>query len=236
MNKKVVKILIISKNINYLKEIINALSVLNCYTINIALDTTDFLKMTHEKHFDFLICNISEDFEKLDNYMNCVSNKTNIILVRDTVSQKKYRITTFNHKIVNFSELESVVTLIKNCKNDSMNNIIYNEVLKELLYIGFDFKYKGTSYLLQSIVYVLSNRDLQLLNNLEKDLYPVIAKLNNTNINNVKTNITKATNWCYQYNRNENYTKYFLPNIKHTPKTNISIVSNKLNNKLSLGL
>ena len=196
--------------------------------------------MINKKHFDFFICNTSEYFEKLADYMNLINNKTNIILIRDTLVADEYKITAFHNnccKIINLSELESVITLIKNYENNSMNNnIIYNEVLKELLYIGFDFKYKGSNYLLQSIVYILDNRNLQLLNNLGKDLYPIIAKLNDTTINNVKTNIIKATNWCYEYNRNENYTKYFLSNTKHTPKTIISIVSNKLNSKLNLKL
>jgi len=60
--------------------------------------------------------------------------------------------------------------------------------------LGYNWKYKGTNYLLEAIIYIYKNNNLDLLDNLEKNVYKYISCRYNKSINNVKTNIIKATN------------------------------------------
>lgn len=106
-------------------------------------------------------------------------------------------------------------------------------VTKELLTLGYNFKLQGTQYLLESIVYICSKRDMNLLENLEKNVYKYISNKNNKRVSNIKTSIIKSTNYVYDYQDEKKLHNYFSIDIKITPKLVISTVVKKvlLNNK-----
>lgn len=76
--------------------------------------------------------------------------------------------------------------------------IIKERIEQELNKIAYNFSYKGTSYLVETI-YVL----YQLFKsraydcNFEDEIYPLVAKKYNTSTNNVKCNIRNATDKMY---------------------------------------
>lgn len=74
---------------------------------------------------------------------------------------------------------------------------IRTKIKQELKKINYNFSYKGTTYLLETI-YVLYNLDVNSDCNLEKDIYPIVAKRFNRSANNIKCNITNSTDkMCY---------------------------------------
>lgn len=97
--------------------------------------------------------------------------------------------------------IESIYKKVKQIENDifySKNEeSIKNEIINELSLLGFNFKYKGTQYILQSILFIYSENNLMLLNNLENNVYKVLACKEKTSLNNVKTSITKSANLAY---------------------------------------
>ncbi len=108
-------------------------------------------------------------------------------------------------------------------------NLTINErITKELLSLGYNFKLKGTQYLLESIEYISNNKNIDLLENLEKNVYQYIAEKKGKKIINIKTSIIKATNYVYNYQDEEMLNKYFSIKIKITPKLVISTILNKL--------
>lgn len=84
-----------------------------------------------------------------------------------------------------------------NSKNNLGKIEVRNKVIKELKFLKYNFSYKGTKYLVDAIciIYALKNYyDC----NLEKDIYPIVAKKYKESVNNVKCNITNSTDkMCY---------------------------------------
>lgn len=119
------------------------------------------------------------------------------------------------------------MTVVKEVKKDE--SIRRNErITKELLSLGYNFKLKGTRYLLESIEYISTNKNKDLLENLEKNVYQYIAEQNGKKISNIKTSIIKATNYVYNYQDENMLYEYFSIRIKITPKLVISTILNKL--------
>lgn len=118
-------------------------------------------------------------------------------------------------------------TNYKNILND--NNNLRNKIIKELIYLGYDFSYKGTHYLIKTIEYIISNPD-KYLENLEKNVYSEFAKSNNTSIHNIKCNITRANNMMYAECEIEKLKKYFgfTNDVKPKVKTVINTIVNKV--------
>lgn len=105
---------------------------------------------------------------------------------------------------------------------------ITKRVTNELLLSGYNFKLKGTQYLLESIVHIYTKNDMNLLENLEKNVYKHIATQNSKKTLNIKTSIIKATNYVYNYQDENKLYEYFSIEIKITPKLVISTILNKL--------
>lgn len=102
------------------------------------------------------------------------------------------------------------------------------KVINELLILGYNFKLKGTQYLLDSIIYVYSNKNEEMLENLEKNVYKYISLKNNKTVLNIKTNIINSTNYVYDYQNSEILFRYFSSNVKITPKLVIATVLKKI--------
>lgn len=84
---------------------------------------------------------------------------------------------------------------------------------------------------MESIVFIINNKNYNiLLDNLEKNVYPIIANRHKKTTGNIKSNIVKATNNMYN-DCNINYLlQYFQykDDIKPTPKVVISTIINKV--------
>ncbi len=105
---------------------------------------------------------------------------------------------------------------------------ITKKIKNELLLLGYNFKLRGTQYLLESITYIYIKNDMTLLENLEKNVYRYIAEKNDKKILNIKTSIIKATNYVYNYQDEKKIYEYFSIEIKITPKLVISTILNNL--------
>lgn len=108
---------------------------------------------------------------------------------------------------------------------------IIKQIDYQLLKLGYNYKLKGTQYLAKTILYIYSKNDMSLLDNLERNVYKQIAEDNNKTINNVKTNISKATDFVYTYQDKQILDDYFSISIKITPKLVISTILNKICNQ-----
>ena len=69
-------------------------------------------------------------------------------------------------------------------------------IIRELKYLGYNFKYSGSQYLTDAILYGYLNKEAGL-DNLQGYLYPIIAKSYDKSIQNVKNSIMKATEHMY---------------------------------------
>jgi len=69
-------------------------------------------------------------------------------------------------------------------------------IIKELEYISYNTDYKGTNYLIDTILQVYRNKNL-IMENLQKDVYPIISDIYKKSVNTIRCNIRRATECMY---------------------------------------
>lgn len=212
-----IKTLIISNNLEYLVYIFNTINKIdNLKIICIATNNVEILSALKKTQFNLILF----DYSLLDLTENTILNEiydntSNIVAIFEkSISDKKNITSSIFLESVNinstflYSNLNNIVTKIsKSFETDRVEQYIINELLS----IGFDFKYKGTKYLLETILYIYKNKRLELLENLEENVYKYVANINNKSILNVKTNIIRSTSNMYSYQDKKLIEKYFCP-------------------------
>lgn len=123
----------------------------------------------------------------------------------------------------------NVLKEIKLLVNDNDFDKKKIKIVNELEYIGYKFKYKGTHYLVDTILQMYSKQN-SMVDNLQTNIYPIIAKKYNKSIHNIKSSINKATECMYyecDANRLKSYFK-FTDDTKPTVKQVVFTVINKI--------
>ncbi len=212
-----IKTLIISNNLEHLVYIFNTINKIdNLKIICIATNNVEILSALKKTQFNLILF----DYSLLDLTENTILNEiydntSNIVAIFEkSISDKKNITSSIFLESVDinstflYSNLNNIVTKIsKSFETDMVEQYIINELLS----IGFDFKYKGTKYLLETILYIYKNKRLELLENLEENVYKYVANINNKSILNVKTNIIRSTSNMYSYQDKKLIEKYFCP-------------------------
>lgn len=112
------------------------------------------------------------------------------------------------------------------------SNKIREIIIDELIYLGYDLSLMGTSYLLESIYIIINKRIIDNIN-LKNEIYPIIARKYNTNVNNIKCSINYASTIMYfncPKDKIENYFKIYN-NTKPSSKKIINSISNVVERK-----
>ncbi len=136
----------------------------------------------------------------------------------------------FIDKKIDDNAINKDLNLINNTLLPTINTkLIKQKIEEQLMALGYNFKYKGTKYLIDCILFVYEKNNIELLDNLEQNVYKYIAIKNNSSITNIKTTITKSTNYTYTYQDKNIFIQYFSLDIKITPKLVISTILSKLN-------
>lgn len=104
------------------------------------------------------------------------------------------------------------------------------KILDELIFVGYSMKHIGTIMLAESISIVQHSKNLDIINDLENNVYSQIAEKYNTNIQVVKGNIVNATNYMYNETDVNKVKEYFTfyEDTKPTPKLVINTVLRKI--------
>ena len=109
-------------------------------------------------------------------------------------------------------------------------NSIQNIIIKELTIIGYDITHSGNRYLVE-IINNIYDKNLVDCINLEKDIYPLLAKKYRKSPSAIKASIDYATTLMYFKCDANRLMKYFnLSNDKYKPttKTVIYTILNKI--------
>lgn len=138
--------------------------------------------------FDFNLIFMNRDL--IDNFRFILRKYSDITMF---INSDKEVISNFTYlnKIDNSDEIVSKITKFLN--NSMMNCDLKLEIKSELRYLGYNPKYYGTKYLLEAIYILIENEIYNYNGNLEKKIYPIIAKKYGKTVNSIKCNIINAT-------------------------------------------
>ncbi len=229
-----IKALIVDDNLLYVKNVFNTIinRIDNVHINYIATNVKEALQIINNNQIDLIFLDLKlPDGSGLDiiTEVKCsnYTKKPNIIIL----SEYKELITNnLGDNIINVIGKLEENELIYNKILKSVNAINFSTfessikelVISRLTKIGYNWKYKGTLYILETIMYIYQHNNIDLLDNIEKNVYTYISYKHNKSINNIKTNIIKSTNSI----RNNDYTT-----INLTPKFVISNILTEIINK-----
>ena len=197
--------IIIDDNIEYIKCLINSVicNLKNIRITHISTDGKEALNIIENNTVDLILLDLKmpkmngiELINKIKqmnslnvpriivisgevDYMYCLKNE---LIISDIINKNNMQNIKFH--------LENTIKSI-----DFLNeeHLIREKIINELMNLGYNFKYKGTHYIFDSIMYIYMSNNLELLNNIEKNVYIYISNKYHKSINNIKTNIIKAT-------------------------------------------
>ena len=225
-----INVLIMSKQINICKEIlnksINQIEELKVIGIVTDLSEANFIMKNIEPDLiittELSIINIlksrfttySPSIVIISNIKNTNINYNNVLLLNSDLkySQLTFEINSFIKREITISSREKII--------------------KTLINLKFDFNLSGTLYILDAALYVHSYKGSYTFENMKRDIYSYIAKIDGTNMDRVKWSISRSINYMYNKHTKESYKiieEFFgtpYPS-KPTPKLVISLIANK---------
>lgn len=228
-----INILIADNNIYYGKTLMNAINQSNdsVRICNICTDGEETLQaLNSNNNIDCILLDIFmpkysglEVLEMLSEDKKKKYKQSVIIISGDMPSIDLFKCNPMVHSyIYKSTPLEEIINRInrfadyKNNYNHKRN--IKNKIIEELQYLEYDLSYKGTQYLIETIYYMIEHNYIEI-DNLSKEIYPILAKKYNTSVHNIKCNINTATT-CMYYECNVNKLKdYFKFCYETKPKT-----------------
>lgn len=130
-----------------------------------------------------------------------------------------------NKNLITLNNLNNINGLMQMYDMDKVKQ----KATKELEYIGYKLHYKGTQYLLDSIMYIYRSQTNKV-DNLQSGIYPVIAQKYKKTVRNIKSSISKATEIMYYESDSTKIEKYFMldEGIRPTVKQVIFTVMNRI--------
>lgn len=223
-----IRTLIVEDNLNYVKSMTNLVinRIKEIHITNIATTIAEAINIIINNNIDLVFLDLklpdATGMELINQIKNMNSiKKPKIIIISSELDLIQDIENKENFCVINklkdsefiLNEIKEVTNQIKYSQNEEQ---IKKRIVYELDNIGYNFKYKGTQYIYDTILFIYQSNNLDLLNNVEKNVYKFIAYRYEKSVNNIKTNIIKATNLI-------KYDKYKEDNL--TPK---SIITNTL--------
>ena len=155
----------------------------------------------------------------------------NIVLLYDSLDNIEESVISDKKFILKERSLENVKALLSYDTSDENDSflVLYTKkrILNEIKGLKFEVTNIGVQYLIDCILLIKCN---DALYNLEKDIYPIVAKKYNVTSNKVKWNIYSCINNMSRNNSMERINRYlgFSYNRTPTPKVLIFTIVNKI--------
>ena len=220
------KTVILTSDLFQTKELINhcigKISALQI--IGIFESETELELFRKESYFDIILF---YNFEHQD-YIFFNGEIISINTLKTNIKKEENKI-----NISNKLSFEKMRIHIEKFLKNTITNSIRQKTTEILIDLGFSFKHIGTKYIADAICYATTNNYDCSFENLEKDIYPYLAKVNHTQIDNVKWSVARTINLMYLHHTTKSILKleeYFcLEHLqKPTPKLVMSVITNRL--------
>lgn len=225
------KVLIYSNDLSFLKGLNNYIS--NIKNLEIQMCTSlSLLKENLEKiSYILVIIDTNNDMEAINYKYLSNLQINNIVLLYDSLDNIDERVIEDKKFILKERSLENVKALLSYDTSDENDSflVLYTKkrILNEIKGLKFEVTNIGVQYLIDCILLIKCN---DALYNLEKDIYPIVAKKYNVTSNKVKWNIYSCINNMSRNNSMERINRYlgFSYNRTPTPKVLIFTIVNKI--------
>ena len=225
------KVLIYSNDLSFLKELNNYIS--NIKNLEIQMCTSlSLLKENLEKtSYILVIIDTNNNMEAINYKYLSNLQINNIVLLYDTLDNIDERVIEDKKFILKERRLENVKALLSYDTSDENDSflVLYTKkrILNEIKGLKFEVTNIGVQYLIDCILLIKCN---DALYNLEKEIYPIVAKKYNVTSNKVKWNIYSCINNMSRNNSMERINRYlgFSYNRTPTPKVLIFTIVNKI--------
>lgn len=232
-------ILIIDNDINNSTKLLNYISE-NSYQVrvhSIVCNLTEGIKILNAGLIDIVLINVNNNTNYILKNLHTISEeyferyKKSILIISDNININNND--SFIYEYISSKETMQYIfikinEIIKHKISKLNDSILTNKINTELEYLGYNLSYNGTKYLSECIALIYNNYGNS--ENLNKNVYPIIANKYHKTINNIKCNITTATNSMY-YNCDEtrliNYFNFYTLD-RPKPKLVIYTILNKL--------
>ena len=225
------KVLIYSNDLSFLKGLNNYIS--NIKNLEIQMCTSlSLLKENLEKiSYILVIIDTNNDMEAINYKYLSNLQINNIVLLYDSLDNMEESVISDKKFILKERSLENVKALLSYDTSDENDSflVLYTKkrILNEIKGLKFEVTNIGVQYLIDCILLIKCN---DALYNLEKDIYPIVAKKYNVTSNKVKWNIYSCINNMSRNNSMERINRYlgFSYNRTPTPKVLIFTIVNKI--------
>ena len=218
------KVIFFNKDFNFIKSTFNNVfsNFYNLQLIGIASTEKELKLLFENSEANMIVINNKDINNKISEIIG--EFKVKLILCDDLKNTNNNKYTLYIP-----TDLESID--IKKNLTDFFSKIdetiIHKKVYNILKDLHFNFKLTGTKYLLSSIVYSYINKEDCIADNLEKNVYPYVAKQFNVSTSTIKWSIIRSINNIYSYP--EYVSKYTTSTNKVTSKALIASILNQLN-------
>ncbi len=226
-----VKVLIMSKQVNVCKEILNKIlsQIDGLRIVGIVTKLSEANSIMKEIEPNLIISTELNIIKLLKSNFLTYSPSI-VVLSKNTQKYTDYDKLLFLSFDLSYSEMSS--RIFNFIKDDIISNF-KEKTIDTLIKLKFDFNLSGTIYILESVLYIHTYKGSYLFEKMNRDIYPYIAKIYGTNSNRVKWSISRSINYMYNKHSKESYKiveDYFgtpYP-IKPTPKLVISLIASKI--------
>lgn len=235
--------LIVDDNIFYAKKLVNIIgdNIENIRIFNVATSGFEAINMLQKDNIDIVLLDLRMPRISGLEILNSLSKhqisryENSIILISgdfELIVKARNNKTVYGY-IIKGSGTDNLIIKINEIieqKNINMREKdILKRITKEVQFLGYNLSYKGTTYLIEAIYYMITNPNKNY-DNLSKSVYPILSKKHDKSIENIKVNISKATDIMYyecERNRLNEYFNFYL-DYKPKPKTIMSTIVNKV--------
>lgn len=237
-----VNIVIADDNIDYATSLMNYINMHNnnIRVCNISRDGKETLKVLNSyNNIDAVLLDYKMPIYNADQLLCRINNKNKysksfIIISGEFEMARKLYDNDMVYSVVNKLTsnpliMSKINELIVSKENENKEKEVHRKIVNELLYLGYDISHKGTLYLIDAINYIQSNPN-KYLDNLKKEVYPIIASHSNESVHNIKCYIHRETNEMYVRCESKKLQKYFAydEDMKPNVKTVINTIINKI--------
>lgn len=222
------KALVIGENINFAIELMNELNFMSSKVKVVGIKKKSKKDEKIIKDVDLVILlqgNIGMQLNKVNKIFVIVEKKESSDI--EKVEENIYRI--------GFKNIEELIEIfLKMFDTETQDYELRKMIEYELVSLNYNLTHTGTKYLIESIEYIYKTNIIRKFN-LTKDVYPIISKKYNVELETIKSDIMKATNYMDRYCDKEIKKNYFYcdNNMKPTAKLVMYMVLDKLQKKIN---